>query len=119
VPNLIEQFKAGTLVPLAVTTKERVSALPNVPTLDELGYPGIEIGSWYGLWGPAGMPRDVVGVLNREIGTAMKTPRVTDRLVAQGLIPLGSNAADFAAFQNGEIARYSKIIKDANIKISD
>ena len=119
VPNLIEQFKAGKLVPLAVTTKERISALPAVPTLAELGFPGIEIGSWYGLWGPAGMPRDAVNVLDREIAVAMKTPRVIDRLVAQGLIPVGSNAADFAAFQNAEIAKYGKIIKEANIKVGN
>jgi tripartite-type tricarboxylate transporter receptor subunit TctC len=119
IPNLIEQFKAGKLIPLAVTTKERVSVLPDVPTLAELGYPGIEIGSWYGVWGPAGMSPEVVSVLDRAIAEAMKTPRVTDPLVAQGLIPVGSNAADFAAFENAEIAKYSRIIKDGNIKIGN
>ena len=65
------------------------------------------------------MPRDVVAVLNRAIGEAMKTPRVTDRVVAQGLIPIGSNAADFAAFQAAEIAQFSRMIKDANSKIGN
>lgn len=119
IPNLIEHFRAGKLVPLAVTTKERVRELPDVATLAEAGLPGIEIGSWYGLWGPAGMPRDAVDVLDREIAAAMRTPRVVDRLMAQGLIPVGSNAADFAAFQNDEIAKYAGIIKDANIKVGD
>ncbi len=119
VPNLIEQFRAGKVRPLAVTTKKRVSTLPDVPTLQEAGVGEFEIGSWYGVWGPAGMPREVVDVLNREIAEAMKTPRVIDRLVAQGLIPVGSNAADFAAFQNGEIAKYGRLIKDANIKIGN
>lgn len=119
IPNLIEQFKAGKLIALAVTTKERVRELPDVPTLGELGYPGIEIGSWYGVWGPAGMARDAVSVLDRGIAEAMKEPRVTDRLVARGLIPVGSDATDFAAFENAEIAKYSKIIKDANIKIGN
>jgi tripartite-type tricarboxylate transporter receptor subunit TctC len=119
VPNLIVYFRAGTLKPLAVTTKERVSTLPDVPTLAESGLPGIEIGSWYGMWGPAGMPREVVNILNREIAEAMKTPRVIERMVAQGLIPVGSNAVDFAAFQNGEIAKYDRIIKEENIKIGN
>jgi tripartite-type tricarboxylate transporter receptor subunit TctC len=119
IPNLIEYFRAGKLIPLAVATKQRVSELPDVPTLAESGLSGIEIGSWYGLWGPAGMPRDAVDVLDREIAKAMRTPSVIDRLVAQGLIPVGSNAADFAAFQNDEIAKYARIIKDADIKVGN
>jgi tripartite-type tricarboxylate transporter receptor subunit TctC len=117
VPNLIEQFRAGTVRPLAVTTKQRVSTLPDVPTLEESGFRDFEIGSWYGIWGPANMPRDVVAILNREIAEAMKTPRVIDHVVAQGLIPVGSNAAEFAAFMNSEIAKYDRMIKDANIKM--
>lgn len=119
VPNLIEHFRAGTLKPIAVTTKERVDTLPDVPTLAESGLPGIEIGSWYGMWGPAGMPREVVNVLNREIAEAMKTPRVIEGVVAQGLIPVGSNAVDFAAFQNTEIAKYDRIIKEQKIKVEN
>ena len=60
-----------------------------------------------------------MAILNREIAEAMKTPRVTDRLVPQGLIPIGSNSADFAAFQEAEIAKNGRIIKDANIKLSE
>jgi tripartite-type tricarboxylate transporter receptor subunit TctC len=119
VPNLIEQFRAGTVRPVAVTTQKRVSTLPDVPTLEEAGFRDFEIGSWYGVWGPANMPKDVVAILNREIAEAMKTPRVTERVAAQGLIPVGSNAADFAAFQNAEIAKYGKMIKDANIKVGN
>src|SRR3954462_8922011 len=70
VPNLIEQFRGGTVRPVAVTTKARVAALPDVPTLEESGFPNFEIGAWYGLWGPAGMPADVVAALNRGIAEA-------------------------------------------------
>ncbi|MEA2982863.1 MAG: hypothetical protein QOF09_4686, partial [Alphaproteobacteria bacterium] len=116
VPNLIEQFRGGTVWPVAVTTKARVSTLPDVPTMEESGFPNFEIGSWYGLWGPANMPKDVVATLNGAIAEAMKTPRVTERVAAQGLIPVGSSSADFAVFQNAEIAKFSKMIRDANIK---
>jgi len=116
VPNLIEQFRGGTVRPVAVATKQRVSTLPDVPTLEEAGFKDFEISSWYGLWGPAGMPKDVVATLNGAIAEAVKTPRVMERVAAQGLIPVGSSSADFAAFQNAEIEKFTKMIKDANIK---
>jgi tripartite-type tricarboxylate transporter receptor subunit TctC len=119
VPNLIEQFRAGTVRPVAVATKARLSTLPDVPTLEESGFKDFEIGSWYGLWGPAGIPADVVATLNRGIAEAVKTPRVMEHVAKQGLIPVGSSSAEFAKFQNGEIAKYQKIIQDANIKISN
>ena len=117
VPNLIEQFRSGKVRPIAVTTETRLTILPNVPTLEESGFPNFEIGSWYGLWGPAGLPPNVVATLNAGVAEAVKTPKVMDLVVQQGLIPVGSNSADFAVFQNGEIAKYRKIITDANIKI--
>jgi tripartite-type tricarboxylate transporter receptor subunit TctC len=119
VPNLIEQFRGGTVRPVAVATKQRASTLPDVPTLEESGFKDFEIGSWYGLWGPANMPKDVVATLNGAIAEAMKTPRVTERVAKQGLIPVGSSSADFAAFQNAEIEKFTKMIKDANIKIGN
>lgn len=119
VPNFIEHIKAGKLKPIAVSTRDRVSALPDVPTLAESGLAGFEDGSWYGLWGPARMPRDVVNALNREITDGLKTTRVTERLVSQGLVPIGSRSEDFGAFINAEIAKYSRVIKDANIKVED
>lgn len=119
VPNLIEQFRSGKVRPIAVTTETRLTILPNVPTLEESGFPNFEIGSWYGLWGPAGLPPNVVATLNAGVAEAVKTPKVMDLVVQQGLIPVGSNSADFAVFQNGEIAKYRKIITDANIKIDN
>lgn len=119
VPNVLQHINAGTLRALAVTTKERVGLLPDVPTMQESGFRGFEIGSWYGVWGPAGMPKDAVAILNREISAAMKTPQVTERLVAQGLVPVGSSSADFAAFIDDEIAKYDKLIKAANIKVGN
>jgi tripartite-type tricarboxylate transporter receptor subunit TctC len=119
VPNLIEQFRSGKVRPIAVTTKTRLTTLPNVPTLEESGFPNFEIGSWYGLWGPAGLPPNVVATLNAGIAEAVKTPKVMDWVAQQGLVPVGSNSADFAVFQNAEIAKYQAIITDANIKIGD
>ena len=87
VPNLIEQFRGGTVRPVAVATKTRRDTLPDVPTLEESGFPNFEIGSWYGLWGPANMPKDVVATLNRGIAEAMNTPRVIERVAQAGADP--------------------------------
>ena len=119
VPNLIEQFRAGTVRPVAVATRARIAPLPDVPTLEEAGFKDFEIGSWYGMWGPAGLPPEVLATLNRAIAEAMRTPRVTERVVAQGLVPVGSSAVDFAAFQDAEIAKFGRMIKDANIRIGN
>ncbi len=119
IPLFIEHIKAGKLRPLGVTTKERLSTLPEVPTFAESGLAGFEERSWYGLWGPARMPREVVNVLNREIAEALTTPRVTERLAAQGMVPLSSKSEDFAAFINAEVVKYSRLIKDANIKVEN
>ncbi len=119
VPNLIEQFRAGKVRPIAVASKDRLALLPDVPTLEESGFPNFEIGSWYGLWGPAGVPNEAVATLNRGIAEAINMPGVMDRMAQQGLIPVGSTSADFAGFQNAEMAKYRKIIQDADIKISN
>jgi tripartite-type tricarboxylate transporter receptor subunit TctC len=119
VPNLIEHFRGGKVRPVAVATKARIATLPDVPTLEESGFKDFEIGSWYGLWGPAGIPENVLKVLNGAIAEAMKTPRVTERVARQGLIPVGSSSAEFAAFQNAEIAKFQRMIKDANIKLGN
>lgn len=117
--NLTPRFSAGTVRPLAVTSKSRMSSLPDVPTMAEAGYPAVEGGSWFAAWGPKHMPQNVVNILNREISEAMKTPSVIDRFASLGVIPVGSSSSDFAVFQESEIAKNRKIIKDANISIGN
>jgi tripartite-type tricarboxylate transporter receptor subunit TctC len=119
IPVFIEHIRAGELRPLGVTTQERVATMPEVPTLTESGLTGFEERSWYGIWGPARMPREVVNLLNREIAEAMKSPRVGERLAAQGMAPLVSKPEDFASFINAEVVKYSRLIKDANIRLED
>jgi len=115
-PSAYPLVKGGRLKPLAVTSAKRVSFLPDVPTAAESGIRGFEMVSWYGLWGPPGMPRDVVDRLSAEIAKAVKSPLAVERLADQGFDPVGSSPAAFAAYISQEIARYAKIVKDANIK---
>ena len=106
--------KAGRAKVVAVTSKERVPALPNTPTVGET-VPGYEFYSWYGLWGPAKMPKEIADKLNAEVNKALKG-EMKDKLVEQGLILTPGSIDDFVKFQQEDTAKVAKIIKDANIK---
>ncbi len=116
-PSSYPQVRAGKLKALAVTSSKRVSFLPDVPTVAESGLAGFEMVSWYGMWGPSGLPGDISARLSAEISKAVRSPLATERLGGQGFVPVGSNSAQFAAYIRDEISRYAKIIKEANIKV--
>jgi tripartite-type tricarboxylate transporter receptor subunit TctC len=98
--------KAGKLKVIAVTSKERVPALPNTPTVGET-VPGYEFYSWYGLWGPAKMPKEIADKLNAEVNKA---------LTEQGLLLTPGSIDDFVKFQQEDTVKIAKIIKEANIR---
>ncbi|HEX6529317.1 MAG TPA: tripartite tricarboxylate transporter substrate binding protein, partial [Burkholderiales bacterium] len=85
VPVTLPHVKAGRLRALAVTTQKRIAAAPDLPTVEEVGYPGYEVTNWHGLVGPKGIPRDIVLRLNREIGEVVKGDEMKKNLVAEGL----------------------------------
>ena len=115
-PSSYPQVKAGKLTPLAVTSAKRVSFMPDVPTVAESGLPGFEMVSWYGLWGPPNLPRDITFKLSGEVAKAVRSQMITERLGDQGFEPVGSTPEQFAAYIKDEIGRYAKIVKEANIK---
>jgi tripartite-type tricarboxylate transporter receptor subunit TctC len=111
--------RAGQMKAFAVMSKERWPALPNVPTTDEIGVPGMYISFWHGLWVPTGTPQDVIAKLERAVQEAFADPAVRKRLTELGaVIPPKDqqNPAALAAFHNAEIAKWWPIIKGANIK---
>jgi tripartite-type tricarboxylate transporter receptor subunit TctC len=116
-PSSYPLVKGGKLKPLAVTSGKRVSFMPNVPTVAESGLPGFEMVSWYGLWGPPGLPKDITAKLVTEVGKAVRSPQAAERLGDQGFEPSGAGPEQFAAYIREEIARYAKIIKEANVKV--
>jgi tripartite-type tricarboxylate transporter receptor subunit TctC len=116
-PSSYPLVKGGKLRPLAVTSAKRVAFLPEVATVAESGLPGFEMVSWYGLWGPANLPREITGRLSAEVAKAIRSQLASDRLGEQGFEPVGSNPEQFVAYVNQEIAKYAKIVKDANIKV--
>jgi tripartite-type tricarboxylate transporter receptor subunit TctC len=116
-PSSYPHVKGGRLKALAVTSRERLAFMPEVPTMAESGFPGFEMLSWYGLWGPRALPPDIVDRLAAEVVRAVKSPEMQEKLASQGFLPRGSTAPEFAAYIKDEIAKYAKIVKDANIKV--
>ena len=109
-------IKDGKLRALAVTSKKRSQALPDVPTMAEAGFPNVEGTTWTALFVPAGTPKDIVSQLNRMALSALSQPDVKERLAALGVEPVGSSAEECDAFVRSEMAKWSKVIKAAGIK---
>ena len=100
---------------IAVTSKARVPSLPDVPTVGET-IPGFEFYSWYGLWGPAKLPKDIAQRLNTEVNKALAAD-MRDKLVPQGLLLTPGSIEDFARFQKDDMARSAKIIAEGKIRV--
>jgi tripartite-type tricarboxylate transporter receptor subunit TctC len=109
-------IKSGRLRALAVTSLKRAGALPDLPTLDELGLKGFQAVAWNGLTAPARTPREVIAKINADVVKIVKSPELIERLKADGSDPVGSTSAEYAAFLRDEIAKWRKVIAAANIK---
>jgi tripartite-type tricarboxylate transporter receptor subunit TctC len=107
---------SGKLRPLAVSTSKRNPALPGVPTTGEAGVQGADAPLWFGLWGPAGMPADVVRKINADVRRALADPAVKDKLTNLGNDPMDMSPEDFARFVRSEIADYQRVVRAAGIK---
>jgi len=110
------QLEAGKLQPIVVTSKERHKMLPNVPTVAESGYPGFEALSWQGLFAPAGTPPALVEQLNREVNKALASADIQDYFGSRGFALGGSSAAEFQAFIQGEVQKWTRIVKASGAK---
>ena len=114
--NAVPQVKANTLRALAVTGAKRLSLLPDTPTITESGYPGFETRTWYGLFGPAGMPADIVRKLHADSEKVLHNPEIAKTLIAQGWDITASPPDRFAAVLQAEFDRWSAVVKRAGIK---
>ncbi|WP_427911398.1 Bug family tripartite tricarboxylate transporter substrate binding protein [Ramlibacter sp. MMS24-I3-19] len=117
IPTLIGHIKSGKMRAIAVTSLKRVDDLPQVPTIAESGYKGFEAVTWFGILGPANLPKDVVTKLNADINKALKDPELEKKLGAQGADIAGSTPEQFAKLIRDDIARWGKIVKDSGAKI--
>jgi tripartite-type tricarboxylate transporter receptor subunit TctC len=110
-------IQGGTLRAVAVASAKRIPALPNLPTFAEAGLPGMETGAWYGVMGPAGMPKEVVARLNAELNKILKDPAIVKRLQDIGAQVGGGTPAEFETFAAQELKRYAEVIKQRGVKI--
>jgi tripartite-type tricarboxylate transporter receptor subunit TctC len=116
-PPYVPQVKAGKIRALAVSPARRSPALPDVPTVAEAGVPGYDSGAWFGLVAPANTPKDLVDKLSREIARILKLPDVSARLADLGAEAVGSTPEQFFAHIKAEIAKWAKVIRDANVEL--
>ena len=107
---------SGRLVALAVTSRERTPLAPDIPTLYELGYKGVDLNSWYGIFGPKGMPADAVKVLNDHLNVILKMPDVVEHIAVQGTSPVGGSPEVLAKTNRADVELVGKIINELNIK---
>ena len=115
--TLVPFVKSGKLRALAVSSSQRVAALPHVPTIAETGLPGFEDGTWYGIVAPRGTPQAVVDKLNAELHKLLAQPDTQQKSLAMGLEPAGNSAAEFGTLIRSEIAKYRTIVQKANVKL--
>jgi tripartite-type tricarboxylate transporter receptor subunit TctC len=110
------QVRAAKLRALAVTGPKRMAALPDLPTVAESGVPGYEVTLWYGMWGPRGLPAELVTLWNTEINRILRLPEIRERFASVGLEPQGGTPDEFARLLRSEVDRWAKVVKAAGVK---
>ena len=114
--SALPQVEAGKLRALAVTGAKRLAIAATLPTVAESGYPGFEAGTWYGLFGPANLPKDIVTKLQRDFVAVLRMRDIQDKLAAQGWDSIGNSAAEFAAILKSDLDKWARVVKAAGIR---
>lgn len=116
VPTMLEHIKGGKLRALAVTSPQRVSQLPDVPTFAEAGLPGVDISPLFGLVAPAGVPAPIIERLSQTLAESVQRGALRDKLTGMGFQPVGSTPAQFAQRIQDDVAKWTGVIQRGNIK---
>jgi tripartite-type tricarboxylate transporter receptor subunit TctC len=116
-PGVRSFVQGARLRAIAITSKTRVASMPDVPTVAESGIPGFELLSWYGIWGPAGMPEAVTNRLNSEIAKAVDTPALKAKFTELSFVPAKSNPEQFRKLIREDLSKIGQAVKEANIRI--
>lgn len=117
VPSAMAQIKAGKLRPLAVTSAKRSSSLPDVPTVAEQGFRDFDVTTWYGVFAPAGTPKDIVNTLNTEINKLLATPEMRDAIHAQGAEPQAMTPEQFGALLKADYQKWRGIVQGSGVTL--
>ncbi len=117
-PSALPHIRAGKLKALAVTSLQRSTALPDVPTMEEAGgLKGFDATSWFGLLAPAGTPPDIVNRIQQEVAKSLGTAAIKEKMLAQGAIPSGNSPADFAKHIDAEHRKWAQVVKASGAKV--
>ena len=115
-PNVLPHVRAGKLKALAVSSKTRSAHAPEVPTVDEAGVPGYDVSVWFGVLAVAGTPREIVQRLNAEVVKVLSSVEIRERFGKTGVDVVAGSPEEFDSFLKREVARWAKVVKDANIR---
>jgi len=116
-PTAVPHIRSGRLRGLAVMSNTRIGALPEVPTVQELGFPGFEDYTWVGVFVPSGTPPGVVAKINTDINAFLAQPDSRERLASFGFDPVGGSPESFATYIKGEVSKWAKVIRETGAKI--
>ena len=117
--SVIGHIMSGRLRGVAISGESRSASLPKVPTFAEGGVKGFDVKIWFGILAPTGMPSEIIDRLSSEIAGILTMPEFKEKLLSQGLEPFISTPDRFAALMKADLAKFGKIIKDANIKLEN
>ena len=116
-PSAMAQIKSGKLRPLAVTSLRRSSSLPDVPSVAELGYKDFDVSTWYGLFMPAGTPKEIVAKVNAEVNRLLATPEMKNAIIEQGAEPQSMTPEQFGALLKNDYQKWRSIVEASGAKI--
>jgi tripartite-type tricarboxylate transporter receptor subunit TctC len=117
--SALPQVKSGQVRAIAVTSTKRSSALPDVPTLNELGYPGFDVGTWFGIFAPSAIPTAIQNRLEEAVLAALNTPEVINQLASVMAEPVPRKGADFGRWYLEDTEKWARLAKEGAVKISD
>ena len=113
----LNYVKTGNVRALAISSPKRTPLAPDLPTMAEAGLPGFESETWFGLFAPAGTPKDIIARISADTASALKAPDVRERFAAAGAEPVGSTPEQFAERTRADTARWAEVIKAAHVKV--
>jgi tripartite-type tricarboxylate transporter receptor subunit TctC len=115
-PGVLPHIRSGRLRPIATTAAKRSPGLPDTPTFAESGLPGFDTYEWYGVFAPGRMPKAVLNTLSAEIGRVITLADMSEKLAAQGAIPVGNSAEEFSRFVKGEMEQWGRVARKIGLK---
>jgi tripartite-type tricarboxylate transporter receptor subunit TctC len=119
VPSIVSHVRSGTVRGLAVTTRERITILPDMPTIAESGVPGFDVSSWFGFFVAVKTPLDIIARISADTNAALAYPSMKARFDELGAVPKGSTPAELAAFLKSEIEKWGPVIQEAKIRVDN